>query len=166
VVEKLSLKLPYYSWSEEVVTEIREHGFDLILRTFRLFRREGKFTVEKGELRKIPKVPLYTQGSLIQEMKRRGLGRPSTYAQIVQTLLDRGYVRESGGRLVPTRMGIRIYSYLREHYPDYVSEELTRELETAMDRIERGEMDYLEPLHRIHRIKELLREGTGDSHHG
>ena len=166
VVEKLSLKLPYYSWSEEVVTEIREHGFDLILKTFRLFRREGKLTVEKGELRKIPRVPLYTQGSLIQEMKRKGLGRPSTYAQIVQTLLDRGYVRESGGRLVPTRMGIRIYSYLREHYPDYVSEELTRELETAMDRIEKGEMDYLEPLRRIHRIKELLREGTGDSHHG
>jgi len=166
VVERLNLRLPYYSWSGEVVTEIREHGFDLLLRTFRVFRREGKPVIEKQELRKVPRFPLYTQGSLIQEMKRRGLGRPSTYAHIVQTLLDRGYVRVAGGRLVPTRMGVRIYRYLKEHYPDYVSEELTRELEVAMDRIERGEIDYLEPLRRIHRIKDLLREGVGGFHHG
>ncbi len=157
-VETLLLELPYYRWEEKVVTEIVRHGFDLILPVVRLFKKDRAYAVEKVEYREVPKEPLFTQGTLIQEMKRRGLGRPSTYAHIVQTLIERGYVREKGGRLLPTRMGVRIYRYLKENYPEYVSEELTRELESAMDRIEKGELDYLQPLRRIHRIKRLLRK--------
>lgn len=155
-VEKLHVELPYYDWEEEVVTEVIEHGFDLIFPTFRVFEKKEPFDIKPVEFREVPKVPLFTQGSLIQEMKNRGLGRPSTYAHIVQTLLDRGYVKEVKGRLIPTKMGIEVYNYLRKHYPDYTSEELTRRLEEAMDRIERGELDYLEVLKEAHRVKNIL----------
>jgi reverse gyrase len=91
-------------------------------------------------------------------VKKRRLGRPSTYAHIVQTLLERGYVREKGGRLVPTKRGIEVYRFLKENYPEYTSEELTRKLEEAMDRIERGELDYRNVLKEAYRIKEVLRK--------
>ncbi|RLJ71184.1 reverse gyrase [Hydrogenivirga caldilitoris] len=155
-VEKLHVELPYYDWEEEVVTEVIEHGFDLMFPTFRVFEKKEPFDIKPVEFREVPKVPLFTQGTLIQEMKRRGLGRPSTYAHIVQTLLDRGYVKEERGRLIPTKMGIEVYNYLRKHYPDYTSEELTRRLEEAMDRIERGELDYLEVLREAHKVKNIL----------
>ncbi len=154
--EKLHLELPYYDWEEEIVTEVIEHGFDLMFPTFKVFEKGRGFDLKPVEFREVPKVPLFTQGTLIQEMKRRGLGRPSTYAHIVQTLLDRGYVREVKGRLVPTKMGIQVYSYLKENYPDYVSEELTRKLEEAMDRIERGELDYTEVLRSAFKVREIL----------
>jgi reverse gyrase len=77
-------------------------------------------------------------------MRKRGIGRPSTYAKIVQTILDRGYVVEKGKFLYPTRLGIKVYEYLSTKFPEYTSEEFTRELEELMDRVENGEADYLQ----------------------
>lgn len=158
IAETLRVELPYYDWEEEVVTEVLEHGFDLVFPTFLVFEKRDIFEIEPIEMREVPKVAPFTQGTLIQEMKRRGLGRPSTYTHIVQTLIDRGYVREVKGRLVPTRMGVEVYNYLRERYPEYVSEELTRKLEEAMDRIERGELDYMEVLREAYKVKLILKE--------
>ncbi len=87
-----------------------------------------------------PKAYPYTQGELIRRMKERGLGRPSTYAQIIQTLLKRGYVVERKGRLVATSLGRKVYAYLCGHrHARLVSEEFTRDLEALMDAIARGE---------------------------
>ncbi len=158
IKEKLHIELPYFDWEEEVVTEVLEHGFDLMYPTFRMFEERDRFDITNKEYKEIPKVSLFTQGTLIQEMKNRGLGRPSTYAHIVQTLLDRGYIREVRGRLIPTKMGVQVYNYLREHYPEYTSEDLTRRLEEAMDRIERGELNYMEVLYEVHRVKNLLKK--------
>ncbi len=158
--EELVIKLPYYEWKERVVTEVLQHGFDLMYPTFKVLDR-SRITIEEKEFREVPKVPLFTQGSLIQEMKRRGLGRPSTYAQIVHTLLERRYVVEERGRLIPTELGIKVYEYLSRHYHHWVSEELTRELEEAMDRIERGELDYMEVLKKVHSIKKVLEKLEG-----
>ncbi len=101
-----------------------------------------------------PKVSLYTQGDVIALMKERKIGRPSTYAKIVETLMRRGgYVVETrGGRkkLLPTEKGIKVYHYLVSKYRDLVSEERTRELEEIMDRIEEGVEDYLEVLHELY----------------
>ncbi len=161
LTERFRLELPPYTHEEEVVTGVVERGFDLLLPTFRVLEKgEGLRLTGKG-YREVPGVLPFTQGMLIHEMKKRGLGRPSTYAHITQTLLERGYVREVRGRLIPTKMGIEVYSYLREHYPGYTSDELTRELEEAMDRIERGELDYTEVLLRVSAIKDLL-EGVED----
>ncbi len=166
ITGELILELPNFSWKEEVVVDTVEHGFDLIYPTFFPLGEDFlKITAKK--LRKVPQKPLFTQGTLIQEMKKRGLGRPSTYAHIVQTLLERGYVKEVKGKLIPTKRGIEIYKYLAQNYGEYVSEELTRKLEEAMDKIERGELDYLQPLREIYGIKNILSEDTlGEPYHG
>ena len=157
-VATLKVELPYFEWETKVVTEIIEEGYNLVLRHIRTFPRRDIYSIDSKDFRKVPKVSLFTQGSLIQEMKRRGLGRPSTYAHIVQTLLDRGYVIERKGRLIPTKMGIQVYEYLKGNYPEYTSEELTRKLEEAMDKVERNEVDYTKVLKEVHKVKELLRE--------
>ena len=156
-IEDLIIKLPYWEWKEPVVVEVLQRGFDLMFPTFKVFKTEGALKITEKEFREVPKVPLYTQGSLIQEMKKRGLGRPSTYAQIVQTLLERHYVVEEKGHLIPTELGIKVYNFLTENFPEWTSEELTRELEEAMDKIERGELDYMEVLKEVHKIKKLLK---------
>ncbi|AEH24362.1 reverse gyrase [Pyrococcus yayanosii] len=100
-----------------------------------------------------PKVSLYTQGDLIALMKERRIGRPSTYAKIVQTLLQRGYVVETKGRkkLVPTEKGIKVYHYLVSKYKDLVSEERTRQLEELMDMVEEARADYQEVLNDLYK---------------
>jgi len=115
VTETLCVELPYYEWEEDVVTDVVEHGFDLMFPTFRLFEKKVPYDIKPVELREVPRHPLFTQGALVQEMKSRGLGRPSTYAYIIQTLLDRGYIKEVKGKLIPTSMGIKVYRYLKEH---------------------------------------------------
>ncbi|WP_297536225.1 reverse gyrase, partial [Thermococcus sp.] len=106
--------------------------------------RGEKLKVVESKKWKAPKVSLYTQGDIIALMKERGIGRPSTYAKIVETLLRRGYVVETRGRkkLVPTEKGIKVYHYLISKYRDLVSEERTRELERIMDMIEEGKANY------------------------
>ncbi|HOJ95133.1 MAG TPA: DNA topoisomerase, partial [Fervidobacterium nodosum] len=91
-----------------------------------------------------PKVPLFTQGALVEEMKKRGLGRPSTYATIVSRLLERGYIVEKEGYLIPTSLGEKVYKFLNSN-PEkfkFVREDFTRELEKLMDKVELGEEDY------------------------
>ncbi|WP_456472948.1 reverse gyrase [Methanocaldococcus sp.] len=108
--------------------------------------------VLEKSIKKVPKVPLYDEGEVIKLMKERGIGRPSTYAQIIKKLLDRGYVIKSKGKnkLIPTKLGIEVYNYLISHYPHLISEERTRELEEIMDKIENGEVDYLEVLRTLY----------------
>ncbi len=107
-----------------------------------------KLKVVEAKKWKAPKVSLYTQGDIIALMKERKIGRPSTYAKIVETLMRRGYVVETKGRkkLLPTEKGIKVYHYLVSKYRDLVSEERTRELEEIMDRIEEGIEDYIKVL--------------------
>jgi len=157
VIQELKIRLPYYEFREEVVVDVKEHGFDLVYPTFTLFPKADKLSIQEKEFREVPKVYPYTQGTLIQEMKKRGLGRPSTYAQIVQTLLERHYVIEEKGFLIPTELGIKVYDYLTKHFPEWTSEELTRKLEEAMDRIEKGELNYMDVLKEVHGIKKLLK---------
>ncbi|WP_297057436.1 DNA topoisomerase, partial [Thermosulfurimonas sp.] len=140
---RIGFSLRGQRWEEEVPLEILEHGHDLLWDPPVLFRAEGG--PEDIRLQAVPAKPLYTEGTLVQEMKRRGLGRPSTYAEIVSTLLHRGYVKAvRGGGLVPTHLGKEVYQVLKRDFPHYISEEFTRELEEFMDRIEEGGDDWQE----------------------
>ncbi len=105
----------------------------------------GSFRV-KAEIKEVPKVQPFTQSEIIQMMKERGIGRPSTYATIVDRLFMRNYVIERYGRMVPTKLGIDVFTFLARKYGKFVSEERTRDLESRMDAIERGELDYLKAL--------------------
>lgn len=105
----------------------------------------------KARVLRLPKEPLYTQSDVIRLMKERGIGRPSTYATIIQKLLIREYVKEvSKGRLVPTEKGVEVYNYLNQHYGKFISEERTRQLEEKMSMIEKGLLNYQEALDEIY----------------
>ena len=109
----------------------------------------GKMKV-KAEVKTVPKAPLFTQSDIVQLMKEKGIGRPSTYATIVDRLFIRNYVIEKNGRVIPTKRGIEVYNYLASNYGTFVSEERTRLLEEKMDAIERGELDYLRALEELY----------------
>jgi len=161
---RLNLELPSYSWEEIVNLEILKEGYNAFWKLPPFFIWSEALVPEKQELHKIPKVYLYNQGSLIQEMKKRRLGRPSTYAEIVSTLLHRHYVYEiKTGGLVPTPLGKKVYDHLSQRFSEYVSEDFTRELEEFMDAVEKGEKEWEEICHRLkdfveHILKESLTE--------
>lgn len=102
----------------------------------------GKYVPGSISIKRVPIEFPYSQGALIDEMKKRGLGRPSTYATIVQTLLDRKYLLQRSGYLVPTKLGQEVYQFLQKNYGYFVSEQFTRSLEDTMDKIESGSLDY------------------------
>ncbi len=145
---KVKVKAPRLEREMEWIREIVEPGFTLVYRTFAVGEppKPGHHEVKEVSYRRLPLVPLYTQADLIKLMKERGIGRPSTYAKIIQTLLKRRYIVESGGRLIPTKLGRKVYQYLRERYGDLISEDRTRVVEEKMDMIEQGKISYIEVL--------------------
>lgn len=88
----------------------------------------------------------YTEAGLIKELEKRGIGRPSTYASIMKTILDRGYVEKLARALRPTATGMVVSGWLEENFPDYVSDTFTAEMENELDEIARGERGYTETL--------------------
>lgn len=110
---------------------------------------EGRHKV-KAKLIRVPERDLLSQSDIIQMMKERGIGRPSTYAGIIEKLFIRGYVRERGGRVFPTRLGISVFNFL-SNFRTFISEERTRAMEDKMDRIERGELDFESAIDELYR---------------
>ncbi|MFA5942521.1 MAG: type I DNA topoisomerase [Candidatus Paceibacterota bacterium] len=88
----------------------------------------------------------YTEAGLIKELEKRGIGRPSTYASIMKTIQDRGYVEKLARALKPTATGMVVSGWLEEHFPTYVSDTFTAEMENELDEIARGERGYTETL--------------------
>jgi len=88
----------------------------------------------------------YTEAGLIKELEKRGIGRPSTYASIMKTIQDRGYVEKLGRSLKPTATGMVVSGWLEENFPEYVSDTFTAEMEDELDEIARGERGYTETL--------------------
>jgi DNA topoisomerase-1 len=80
----------------------------------------------------------YTEPKLVQQMDRKGIGRPSTYAVAGKTLLERGYVSLKGKVLVPTELGLQADSLLAEYFPGLVDAEFTAQMESTLDRISEG----------------------------
>ena len=90
--------------------------------------------------------PRFTQGTLVAELERYGIGRPSTYAPILETLRQRRYVRSVGRYLVPTSLGIAVYDFLMEHFPHVMDLQFTARMEEQLDAVERGESDWVKVL--------------------
>jgi DNA topoisomerase-1 len=88
----------------------------------------------------------YTEAGLIKELEKRGIGRPSTYASTMKTIQDRGYVEKLGRALKPTATGMVVSGWLEEHFPEYISDSFTAEMEDELDEIARGERGYTETL--------------------
>jgi DNA topoisomerase-1 len=91
--------------------------------------------------------PRFTEASLVQELEKLGIGRPSTYASILSTLHERKYVQDQERRLVPTELGSTINGLLIEHFPDLLDVQFTAQLEDTLDQIEEGQQDWVQTLH-------------------
>ena len=81
----------------------------------------------------------YTEASLVQKLEELGVGRPSTYASIMTTIQDRGYVFKKGAALVPTFIAFGVVGLLEKHFPNLVDYEFTAAMESDLDRIAGGE---------------------------
>ena len=93
----------------------------------------------KGGVSLVPKIFHYSFSEIIKQMKQKWLGRPSTYATIIHTLLKRKYaIRILQKYIKHTSKGEKVYTYLQNLYPDLISEEFTRDLEQKMDQVEKG----------------------------
>ena len=88
----------------------------------------------------------YSEAGLIKELEKRGIGRPSTYASIIKTLNDRGYVEKKVKALYPTDTGEVVSTFLEEHFPTYISDSFTAEMENELDDIASGARTYKKTL--------------------
>lgn len=90
--------------------------------------------------------PRFSEASLVKELERLGIGRPSTYAQIISTIRDRGYVDIEERRFFPTALGDTVSKFLVRVFPDIFDVEFTSRMERGLDRIEEGEVGWRELL--------------------
>jgi DNA topoisomerase-1 len=88
----------------------------------------------------------YTEAGLVKELEARGIGRPSTYASIMRTIEERGYVNKEGRTLFPTDTGDVVSSFLEEHFPTYIGDTFTAEMEDELDDIAAGKREYVKTL--------------------
>lgn len=88
----------------------------------------------------------YSEAGLIKELEKRGIGRPSTYASIMNTITERGYVTKEGRTLIPTDTGDVVSTFLEEHFADYISDSFTSEMEDELDDIATGTRTYVKTL--------------------
>ena len=95
--------------------------------------------------------PRYTEATLVKAMEELGIGRPSTYASILSTIVDRGYVRKEGNRLFPEDQGRLVTAFLSNYFPRYVSYDFTAGLEEELDEVSAGDRDYKDVLDRFWR---------------
>ncbi|MBT8040773.1 MAG: type I DNA topoisomerase [Xanthomonadales bacterium] len=90
--------------------------------------------------------PRFSEASLVKALEDYGIGRPSTYASIIQTLVRRNYVELDRRRFFPTETGRVVASFLEKHFEPYVDYEFTARMEDTLDEISRGEMHWIPPL--------------------
>ncbi|SDS79018.1 DNA topoisomerase I [Agromyces flavus] len=103
---------------------------------------------EKGHETSPP--PRYTEASLVKRLEELGIGRPSTFASIISTILDRGYVTQRGQALVPSWVAFSVVRLLEEHFGDLVEYDFTAEMEDDLDRIASGEADRVDWLNEFY----------------
>ncbi|MEU6295062.1 type I DNA topoisomerase [Streptomyces erythrochromogenes] len=92
----------------------------------------------------------YTEASLVKELEEREIGRPSTYASIIGTILDRGYVFKKGTALVPSFLSFAVVNLLEKHFGRLVDYDFTAKMEDDLDRIARGEAQSVPWLKRFY----------------
>jgi len=90
--------------------------------------------------------PRFSEATLVKELEEKGIGRPSTYAAILSTVQDRGYVEKKEGRLHPTELGVMVNSLLVKSFPGIVSTDFTAQMEEQLDQVEEGEANWVKLL--------------------
>ena len=92
----------------------------------------------------------YTEASLVKELEKQGIGRPSTYATIISTIVDRQYVAIQARKIVPSELGMLITDLLVQNFPQILDVSFTANLEGQLDKIEEGEVNWVKSLHEFY----------------
>ncbi len=95
--------------------------------------------------------PRYTEASLIKALEENGIGRPSTYAQTISTIMARQYVEHEGKQLKPTTLGEVITELMKEHFRGIVDAKFTADMESSLDEVEKGDKDWVTTLHEFYK---------------
>ncbi|MBZ2170046.1 type I DNA topoisomerase [Marinobacter sp. F4216] len=109
--------------------------------------------------------PRYTEASLVKELEKQGIGRPSTYASIISTIQDRGYVRLESRRFYAEKMGEIVNERLSESFPNLMDYDFTAKMEDELDEIAEGDVDWKKVLNDFYgkfRSQLETAEGAGD----
>lgn len=120
--------------------------------------------MKKGFTEKATEPPAaYSQAKVVKLMEEKGIGRPSTYASTIKTLIDRKYVVSKAGVLTPTESGIETTNGLKKHFPEIVSDTYTANMEVTLDQIARREANFLDVMNEFYgpftkRLKEVTEE--------
>ncbi|MGI6172332.1 MAG: type I DNA topoisomerase [Christensenellales bacterium] len=88
--------------------------------------------------------PRYTEASLVRELEEKGIGRPSTYAPTISTIIARGYIAREKKRLFPTELGFIVTDILKKHFPNIVDIAFTADMEEKLDGVEEGKLKWRE----------------------
>ncbi|MGM9535730.1 MAG: type I DNA topoisomerase [Intestinibacter sp.] len=102
--------------------------------------------------------PRYTEASLVKTLEELGIGRPSTYAPTITTILNRGYVEKDGTSLVPTELGIIVTKILDENFQKFMDVDFTADMESQLDQIEEGNAEWKKVVEEFYSpLKEAIR---------
>lgn len=128
--------------------------FDGYTKIYNFTEREDKIlpSLDDGEILKIQEYnpqqhftsppPRYTEASLVKTLEELGIGRPSTYAPTITTILNREYVEKDGDSLVPTELGIIVTKILDENFQKFMEVDFTADMESQLDQIEEGNVEW------------------------
>ncbi len=134
----------------EIITGILEDGFNLVYPVKIYELKEGKYNIQKSIVKKSKFSP-YTYAEIIDEMKNKGIGRPSTYAVTIEKLLKRKYITEKKGFLFAAKLGFKVLDLIKKHpLYKFVNENYTKDLENIMDLVENGKKDYKDELIKLY----------------
>jgi len=106
--------------------------------------------------------PRYTEATLVRALEENGIGRPSTYAQILSTIQDRGYAEQEQRRFKPTELGFIVNDKLVQHFPEVVDVQFTAGVEEKLDEVEEGKQNWVQVLRDFYTpfSEDLKRAGT------
>lgn len=152
-------------------------GFEKVMPTknestsFPDVKEKQEVLVDKLELQELETKPpsRYTEASLVKKMEAVGIGRPSTYATIIQTLITRKYVSKEKKSLVPTFLGMIVNDFLTKEFPKIVNLKFTASMEKALDGVEEGKSDWQEILKKFNddfmkNLERVLQEVKSGKH--
>ena len=146
-----SVAFPGYMAVYEATEEVKSSGDEVAvvkdIRIPTLKNGENLDAVSVGSEQHFTEAPpRYTEASLIKFLEEKGIGRPSTYTPIITTILARNYVHREGKALVPTQLGMLTTKIMEENFNTVVDYKFTANMETDLDKIEAGDLNYLDVL--------------------
>ncbi|MCA9244851.1 MAG: type I DNA topoisomerase [Phycisphaerales bacterium] len=107
--------------------------------------------------------PRYTEASLVKTLESEGIGRPSTYASIIETIVDRGYVEQEDRKFFPTSLGELVTDKLVAHFPKIMDIKFTSHMEDELDKIEESHLDWVQVLNEFYEpFSDLLKSAGAE----